>query len=129
MFVAASGREGRRRRRIRTVCRILFLSGSAEEVPTLRALVLVLLLSVLALPAFATTYYLDGRNGDDARDGKTPATAWKSLQIMALNGSHHNIITDNQLYATKRDWAGAGVNVPRGTDSSVIEGNCIHDLG
>jgi len=50
-------------------------------------------------------------------------------QIMALNGSHHNVITDNELYATRRDWAGAGVNVPRGTDASVIEGNRIHDLG
>ena len=32
-----------------------------------------------ALPASATTYHVDGKSGDDARDGDTPATAWETL--------------------------------------------------
>ncbi|MBR4833956.1 MAG: right-handed parallel beta-helix repeat-containing protein [Thermoguttaceae bacterium] len=30
--------------------------------------------------AFATEYYLDSAGGDDANDGKTPETAWRSLE-------------------------------------------------
>ncbi len=50
-------------------------------------------------------------------------------QIMALNGAKYNIIKDNDLYSTKQDWAGAGVNLPRGADFNVVSGNRIHDLG
>lgn len=50
-------------------------------------------------------------------------------QIMALNGSHHNTISHNALYATRRDWAGAGVNLPLGADSNTVVGNVIFDLG
>ena len=32
-----------------------------------------------ALPASATTYHVDGKSGDDARDGDAPATAWETL--------------------------------------------------
>lgn len=50
-------------------------------------------------------------------------------QIMALKGSHHNVIQDNECYSTRREWAGAGVNLPLGADDNIVEGNRIHDLG
>jgi hypothetical protein len=34
---------------------------------------------LFALPAFAADYHVDCRDGDDARDGRSPATAWRSV--------------------------------------------------
>ncbi|MFD0477348.1 hypothetical protein ACFQ0B_60990 [Nonomuraea thailandensis] len=49
--------------------------------------VLASLLPVVPSTAFAatagTTYYVDSRGGDDAADGTTAATAWKSLEKVA----------------------------------------------
>jgi hypothetical protein len=50
-------------------------------------------------------------------------------QILLLNGAKHNVISGNELFATTHEWAGAGVNLVLGSDSNVIEGNRIHDLG
>ena len=50
-------------------------------------------------------------------------------QIMLMNGSLHNTVSENDLYATKHDWAGAGVNVILGSDNNQVIGNRIHDLG
>jgi hypothetical protein len=50
-------------------------------------------------------------------------------QIMAINGSTRNRISDNELYSTRRDWAGAGVNLALDAGSNTIVGNRIHDLG
>ncbi len=50
-------------------------------------------------------------------------------QALIMNGAHHNTLVDNDLYATKRDWAGAGFNLVLGADSNLIARNRIHDLG
>jgi len=50
-------------------------------------------------------------------------------QALIMNGAHHNTLVDNELYATKRDWAGAGFNLVLGADSNVMARNRIHDLG
>ena len=50
-------------------------------------------------------------------------------QIMAINGSSHNVIADNEMYATNRAWAGAGVNLGLDSSSNLVVGNRIHDLG
>ncbi len=50
-------------------------------------------------------------------------------QIMLMNGSQHNTVSDNDLYATKHDWAGAGVNVILRSDNNEVTRNRIHDLG
>ena len=34
---------------------------------------------LFALPAFAVDYHVDCRAGDDARDGRSPETAWRSV--------------------------------------------------
>jgi sugar phosphate isomerase/epimerase len=34
---------------------------------------------LFALPAFAVDYHVDCRSGDDARDGRSPATAWRTV--------------------------------------------------
>lgn len=44
------------------------------------ARILLLVLSLAAPIARATTYYVDSREGDDARSGTTPAGAWRSLE-------------------------------------------------
>ncbi len=38
-----------------------------------------------AVQLFATDYYVDASSGNDANDGKTPATAWKSLSKSTTN--------------------------------------------
>lgn len=50
-------------------------------------------------------------------------------QIMAINGSSHNVISGNEMYATDRAWAGAGVNLGLYSDANLVVGNRIHDLG
>jgi len=50
-------------------------------------------------------------------------------QALIMNGAHHNTLVENELYATKRDWAGAGFNLVLGADANVIARNRIHDLG
>ncbi len=50
-------------------------------------------------------------------------------QILLLNNSTHNTISENHLYATNRAWAGTGVNLVLGADSNTVVGNRIHDLG
>ncbi len=50
-------------------------------------------------------------------------------QILLLNNSTHNTISENDLYATNRAWSGTGVNLVVGADSNTVAGNRIHDLG
>ena len=50
-------------------------------------------------------------------------------QIMLMNGSQHNTVLDNDLYATKREWSGAGIDLILGADDTQVNGNRIHDLG
>ncbi|MBQ9872949.1 MAG: carbohydrate binding domain-containing protein [Thermoguttaceae bacterium] len=40
---------------------------------------LALFVAVCSAPALATNYYVDSRAGSDSADGKTPETAWKTL--------------------------------------------------
>jgi hypothetical protein len=50
-------------------------------------------------------------------------------QVLLLNGAQHNHIAGNDMYSTKRAWAGAGVNLVLGSDENIVAGNRIHDLG
>ncbi len=47
--------------------------GSGRTVAT------TVILGFFALPAFAADYHVDCRDGDDARDGRSPATAWRTV--------------------------------------------------
>ena len=47
--------------------------------PGRRSLLPALLLGLLALPALAADYHVDCAAGADERDGRSPATAWRSL--------------------------------------------------
>ena len=49
-------------------------------------------------------------------------------QVLLLNDSRLNTVSENDLYATDRAWAGAGVNLVLGAHSNTIVGNRIHDL-
>ncbi len=50
-------------------------------------------------------------------------------QMLLLEGSQYNTIAGNDLFATNRSWAGAGVNLVLGSDHNIVTGNRIHDLG
>ena len=50
-------------------------------------------------------------------------------QILLLRGSTSNTLTRNELYSTKREWAGAGINAVREANLNSISHNRIHDLG
>jgi len=45
----------------------------------LKTIVIFLLLAMFTIPAFATIFYLDYENGDDANDGSDWAHAWKTI--------------------------------------------------
>jgi hypothetical protein len=42
-------------------------------------LVLALLLTFFPVRAFATTYYVDGVNGNNSNSGTSPASAWQTI--------------------------------------------------
>ncbi|MGD0113011.1 MAG: right-handed parallel beta-helix repeat-containing protein [Armatimonadota bacterium] len=50
-------------------------------------------------------------------------------QVMVIRGATHNLIVGNDLYATRRGWSGAGINILLYSDDNVVVGNYIHDLG
>jgi len=50
-------------------------------------------------------------------------------QILLLRGATANTVTRNDLYSTRRDWAGAGINAVSEADLNTISHNRIHDLG
>src|SRR5690349_12018288 len=56
------------------------LRYSPKHEDTMRRLTIMLIVALCATQSFAGTYYVDGANGDDARDGTSPATAWRSLE-------------------------------------------------
>lgn len=65
---------------------------------------------------------------DNRIDGNTVYNCCHS-QILLLRGATGNTLTRNELYSTKRGWAGAGINAVREADRNLISENRIHDLG
>jgi hypothetical protein len=67
-----------------------------------------LTLAAFLSPALAANYYVDSREGNDERDGLTPETAWRSLQM--LNDAEMNVGDEIRL---KRNatWFDAYVSI------------------
>ena len=66
-----------------------------------------------AISASATTYYVDSREGDDARDGLSPATAWQSLNRAnkaALKGGDKMLFRRGGLWRGELDLKSGEVN-------------------
>ena len=70
--------------------------------------------SLLAVQAFATTYYVKV-DGDDSKDGKSWENAWATPKLTGLGGNGHEVVISNGVYhMTDRMYYGNSRTTLRG---------------
>lgn len=77
-----------------------------------RSLLLTAILMLLTINVNATNYYIDATAGNDANNGRSPATAWQSLQKVQTSWSVF-VAGDSILFKRGQTWApssGGGSN-------------------